>query len=96
MVLSGNYLKWKFTESVPIVRWYFALKFRNFKGSVVRQSKSGRGVIYNGSFSKGLSFDVDETLTFESGVCQLCQSIVKSSQDIPASLHFLKLKFGEV
>jgi hypothetical protein len=32
-------------DDLPIVRWYFGLKFRNFKGGLVRQLKSSRGSI---------------------------------------------------
>jgi len=32
-------------DDLPIVRWYFGLKFRNFNGGLVRQLKSSRGSI---------------------------------------------------
>jgi hypothetical protein len=50
--MRGNegylYLKvgWK---DLPIVKWYFGLKFRNLRGGVVFQSKSERGSMWYGS-----------------------------------------------
>ncbi len=32
----------------PIVRWYFGLKGRNFRGVVMRQSKFGSGSMWYG------------------------------------------------
>ena len=36
-------------KDLPIVKWYFGLKFRNLRGGVVFQSKSERGSMWYGS-----------------------------------------------
>ena len=82
--MRGTYLKvgWK---DLPIVKWYFGLKFRNLRGGVVFQSKSGRGSMWYGSIQGSFLSSGEDGADYGGG--RLTASLSNANRKISREKH---------